>query len=406
MRRHAAAVRPVPGAPIRELLKPNAIEVVFQPIVAVANGALVAVEALACFPSRDDLPVSDVFHLAHSAGWGADLEAICLRTALSKRHEIPAGASLAVNLSPNALCHPLVQWALGGDLGGVIIEVTEQAGTDLDALSEALADIRSRGALVALDDVASGYSGLLRLTALRPDIVKLDRALVTGARHSEPNRAVIEALVRLSKRIGARTLGEGVETPDELVALAELDVDYAQGWATGRPAAVVPGTLPDAVWLSRGVRAAILRPPASGPAQLELSTLTAELAAATDLADVREVLAHAAPTLGVDAVTLHPLDEAERPAGITAAGASAEVHLNDVTSAAELRGDLAKDGFASLLRTPVLWRGTAFGVVELRHRRHRRWSASDIHAARDLANHLAAVLQRIGASTASTPNVP
>jgi len=80
--------------------------------------------------------------------------------------------------------------------------------------------------------------------------------------------------------------------------------------------------------------------------------------------------------------------------------------LNDVTSAAELRGDLAKDGYASLLRTPVLWRGTAFGVVELRHRRHRRWSASDIHAARDLANHLAAVLQRIGASTASTPNVP
>ncbi|MDT4934982.1 MAG: hypothetical protein QOK11_2874 [Pseudonocardiales bacterium] len=407
MRRHAAAARPVRRAgPFRELLEPDAIEIVFQPIVAVTSGALVAVEALACFPSRDDLPVSDVFHVAHSAGWGADLEAICLRTALSKRHEIPAGASLAINLSPNALCHPLVQWALGGDLGGVIVEVTEQASTDLDALSETLVDIRSRGALLALDDVASGYSGLLRLAALHPDIVKLDRALVTGARHSEPNRAVIEALVRLSGRIGARTLGEGVETPDELVALAELDVDYAQGWATGRPAAVVPGTLPEAVRLSRGVRAAILRPPADVSAQLELSTLTAELAAATDLADVRGVLAHAAPTLGVHAVGLHLLDDIGRPAGVTTAGASAEVHLNDMSNASELRGALAKDGFASLLTTPVMWRGAAIGVLELRHRTHRRWSASEIEAARDLANHLAAVLQRIGASTASAPTVP
>ena len=46
---------------------------------------------------------------------------------------------------------------------------------------------------------------------------------------------VIEALVSLSRRIGARTLGEGVETLDDLTMLAELDVDYAQGWAIGRP---------------------------------------------------------------------------------------------------------------------------------------------------------------------------
>ena len=64
------------------------------------------------------------------------------------------------------------------------------------------------GILVDGTAVCTGYAGLLRLSTLRPDIVKLDRGLVTGARHNDVQAVVVEALVSLARRIGARTLGE------------------------------------------------------------------------------------------------------------------------------------------------------------------------------------------------------
>ena len=119
-------------------------------------------------------------------------------------------------------------------------------------------DIRRRGGLIAIDDASTGYAGLLRLSTLRPDIVKLDRGLVTGARDNDVQAVVIEALVSLARRIGARTLGEGVETIDDLTMLAELDVDYAQGWAIGRPAAEFRSDLPDVVAACRQARRGLM----------------------------------------------------------------------------------------------------------------------------------------------------
>src|SRR6202000_3297667 len=144
--------------------------------------------------------------------------------------------------------------ALRGDLHGVAVEITEKAATDSDALVAAMNEIRHRGGLIAIDDASTGYAGLLRLSTLRPDLVKLDRGLVTGARENDVQAVVIEALVNLTRRIGARTLGEGVETVDDLAMLAELDVDYAQGWAVGRPTAQVRPGLPDVVAAARRVR--------------------------------------------------------------------------------------------------------------------------------------------------------
>src|SRR5207245_5694109 len=134
----------------------------------------VAAEALARFPSLGHPPVDEVFATAHASGSGADLEATCLRLALSKRHEMPDGVMLSVNVSPDALADPGVQRALSGDLTGVIVEVTEHAATDSQVLDRQLAEVRQRGALIAVDDLSTGYAGLLRLTTLRPDIVKLD----------------------------------------------------------------------------------------------------------------------------------------------------------------------------------------------------------------------------------------
>jgi hypothetical protein len=107
---------------------------------------------------------------------------------------------------------------------------------DLAALRRQCDELRERGALIALDDAGSGYSGLQQLAALRPQIVKLDRALVSDADADPVRVALAEMLGEFAGRIDAWMLAEGLETAAELAAFARLGVPLGQGWLLGRPA--------------------------------------------------------------------------------------------------------------------------------------------------------------------------
>jgi EAL domain-containing protein (putative c-di-GMP-specific phosphodiesterase class I) len=415
--RHPAAV-----TSRRSLSLFGTVEMVLQPIVSVSSGSLIGAEALARFPCNLDSPVTETFALAHATGRGPELEAACLRAALRKRMtDVADDIVLTVNVSPDALAHPSVQSALECDLAGLVIEVTEHAAGDIVALQRALDELRERGAQIAIDDASTGYAGLLRLTALRPDIVKLDRGLVTGAWRSEEQAAVIEALVSLSHRIGARVLGEGVETLDDLTALAELDVDLAQGFYIAPPMASLPDELPDAMESCRIARGKVLGNdlttvpewPTSG-----IRSVTAALAASVQPADLEAALAAASSNLGIDIIALSALTPGEVLREISCAGDAVdgtaypladypatraaldtgrmtEAHLEDALSDAAERRIMQADGIASLLLTPIIGRGTRLGILEFRHRSHRRWTAHDMNQARILAEHIASVLLRM-----------
>jgi EAL domain-containing protein (putative c-di-GMP-specific phosphodiesterase class I) len=417
-------LRPLRGARSlrypQELLDLGTVEVVLQPIVNVTTGDIVAAEALARFPNRRSAPVDTVFSLAHAAGWGAELEAACLQTALGKRAEMPANAVLTVNVSPNALAHPAVQLALRGDLSGIAVEVTENAATDSASLHASLADIRRRGGKIAIDDASTGYAGLLRLSSLRPDIVKLDRGLVTGARGNDVQTVVIEALVSLARRIGARTLGEGVESLDDLRLLGELDVDYAQGWATGRPAAQLAQAQAEVMRACRAARRDLMDASSSSYYGIRQGTgaITAALAGSAGPEDLQAALAAASTDLGVDVVGLSMLSGDGYLHEITAAGAQVdpytyavvdypatlaalqtatmvEAHVNDPETDSAERAILIRDGLASLLVTPVIDGSQALGILEFSNFTHHQWTRRDIVQARTVAEHLASALRRM-----------
>lgn len=409
---------PVPGYP-QNLSDLGPIEIALQPIINVSTGTVVGAEALARFPSLDGLNVEEIFANARRAGWGAELEAACLRLAIAQRDQIPADVYLTVNASPDALGHPLVRSTLQGDLTGITIEITENASSDSAALDIALAGIRRQGGRIAIDDASSGYAGLLRLSRMRPDLVKLDRALVTGARGNDVQIVVIEALVSLCRRIGARILGEGVETLDDLRLLGELDVDYAQGWALARPAKRLPARLPEIEGYCRAARRALMRLPS--PDEVDergTQTVTAALADSTEEGDVRAALLAATIDLGVDVIGLSTLSEDGYLREVTTSGAEldtrryavsdfpatrealatatmTEAHVNDPYTDAAERSILARDGFASLLVTPVVRSGQPLGILEFSHRTHHQWTRRDIARARTVAEHLASALARI-----------
>lgn len=400
------------------------VAIMFQPIVKIWSGSIVGAEALARFGSQADASPADVLARAHARGTGSALEAACLAAALRRRGEMPSGVLMCVNVSPDALIERAVQRILPDDLNGVVLELTEQAATEPGAARKSLLELRARGALLAIDDASTGYAGLLRLARLRPDIVKLDHGLVAGARDRVEQSAVIEALVSLSRRIGARVLGEGVETLDDLNHLAALDVDYAQGWVIAPPAPTLPEISPDAVAACRAARAELLSTAASRSAFTATGSITAITTALTGSAghdDLYAATLAAAISLGVDEValsilsdgdqlrevsstsrrpdrTMYRLDQfpATRHALVT--GTMVEAHVADLSTDSAERSLLAQDGFASLLLAPIIIGTTPLGIIEFRHRSHRDWTTRDIGNVRSLADHLAHALSRLTAT--------
>ena len=127
------------------------------------------------------------------------------------------------------------------------MEITEhELVDDYARMTTALDALRDRGARVAVDDAGAGYAGLERVMRLEPDVIKLDRALISGIDRDLGRAALVEAFVRFARRTGATVCAEGIETLDELTALAQLDVPLGQGWAIARPSAPWAGVATEA----------------------------------------------------------------------------------------------------------------------------------------------------------------
>lgn len=224
------------------LADPADLTLVFQPIVDLARARVAGYEALARFPGT---AAPDVwFAAAADAGIAAELQALALGRALAAVPDLPGDAFLAVNVAPHLLGTRPVQQALATrpDLRRVVLELTGPAPEpDLGALRVEVAALRARGALVALDDTGSGWSGLRRMAALRPQLVTLDRSLVADADTDPVGAALAGTVGEFAGRIGAWLVAEGVETRGELDAVCRLGVPLAQGWLLGRPA---PGFAP------------------------------------------------------------------------------------------------------------------------------------------------------------------
>jgi EAL domain-containing protein (putative c-di-GMP-specific phosphodiesterase class I) len=231
------------------LADPDDLTLVFQPIVDLAAVTIAGYEALARFPGTAGPDVW--FAAAAEAGIAAELEALAIHKALDVP-DLPPNTFLTVNVSPHLLGSAPVQDALATrpDLHRVVVELTEHTPVhDLAALRRQCDELRQRGALIALDDAGSGYSGLQQLAALRPQVVKLDRALVSEADVDPVRVALAEMLGEFAGRIDAWLLAEGLETAAELAAFARLGVPLGQGWLLGRPAPTFQPLAPDIVAL-------------------------------------------------------------------------------------------------------------------------------------------------------------
>ncbi|MET0385648.1 MAG: EAL domain-containing protein, partial [Polyangiales bacterium] len=186
-----------------------------QPIVDLRRGVITGYEALARFDLDVTTPPDWVFAAANRAGLGIELEALVVQRALALARETPPNCFLSINVDPLHLTaaevfDPIIAH---GPLDGILFELTEQRQIiDMPGVASCLAELRKRGAYVAVDDAGAGYSGLQQILALRPQFLKADRALVSEVDADEAKRAMLQLLGELAGRLDAWIIAEGIET--------------------------------------------------------------------------------------------------------------------------------------------------------------------------------------------------
>lgn len=230
-----------PAAVQRALADEAQPRVVFQPLVDISRGVVAGYETLSRFDDEVAAPPDAWFSAALELGRGAELEARVLERALGRRTDLAPGQLLTVNITPSLLGTRRMRQVLDAtrSLTGVVLELTEHVPFgDLQSLDRQLAPWREAGVAVALDDAGSGYAGLQQLAVLRPQFVKLDRALVEGIDRDPAKLALAELLGAFAGRLDAWLLAEGIERIEELDVVAGLGVPLAQGFLLGRPESV------------------------------------------------------------------------------------------------------------------------------------------------------------------------
>ncbi len=214
---------------------------VFQPIVDLNDGGVFAYEALVrCRHEAFASPIGLFEHAVKEGSCGS-----LGRTIRNGIFADPPSTPLFINLHPHELRD---RWLVQPDDPicfhdhPVYLEVTESATLDYyDLCVSVLKEVCARtGALLVVDDLGAGYSNLIRVVDLEPKIVKLDRALVTGLDQSRRKQVLVKHLVNLCEGLGARVVGEGVETVEELQALRDTGVHFGQGYFLARPNAPPP----------------------------------------------------------------------------------------------------------------------------------------------------------------------
>ena len=232
------------------------IGILFQPQVAIASGAIVGVEALARWdhPTLGTIGGETLFAAAARADLEIGLSDHIQRLVLDQTARWPAALSslrLSLNLTPADIARPGFADlfldrvdASGFPRSRLTLEITENGLIeDLGIASTLLSVLRGAGCRIAIDDFGTGYSSLAYLKALPLDYLKIDKKLAQDITGSARDRVVVRGVIDMARSLGLTVIAEGVETEEQLAALATEGCQIYQGFLCSE--AITTATLVD-----------------------------------------------------------------------------------------------------------------------------------------------------------------
>ncbi|MEO6881392.1 MAG: EAL domain-containing protein [Mycobacteriaceae bacterium] len=235
---------------LREALGAQEITAVFQPVIDVADGRVVAAEALARWRGADgsSVPPQEFIEAAEASGLITRLGDSMLRQSCAAALAWDEPLRVAVNVSALELHRSdyaetvlRILDETGLPAQRLELEVTEtQWVNDAVVSSEALSTLAGAGVSVVLDDFGTGYSSFRHLADMPVSGVKIDRSFIGSVTTDERCASVVRAILCMAYELGLRSIAEGVETQEQLDFLVENGVTHAQGYLIGRPSTHPP----------------------------------------------------------------------------------------------------------------------------------------------------------------------
>jgi EAL domain-containing protein (putative c-di-GMP-specific phosphodiesterase class I)/CheY-like chemotaxis protein len=213
--------------------------IAYQPIVSWSRRSTFAYEALV----RNEEPTlrspPDLFEAAERLGRLQDLGRAIRDRVARTLDEQPLSALLFINLHAMELDDDSLMASdapLSRHAAKVVLEVTERAPLErIRDVTARVAQLRSLGYRIAVDDLGAGYAGLTSFAHLEPEVVKVDMSLIRGIDSSPMKQKLLRSIVSLCRDLGIEIIAEGVETEAERDALVTVGGDLCQGYLFGRP---------------------------------------------------------------------------------------------------------------------------------------------------------------------------
>jgi EAL domain-containing protein (putative c-di-GMP-specific phosphodiesterase class I) len=236
---------------LRKALERNEIGVVFEPIVDMRHGRIVAFEALARWHSaeRGLVMPGDFLRVAEENGVmgqiGQRVLKLACREASAWQEAFPAfrDVGVSVNLSPGELSAEslsdsvalaLFESRLAAD--HLRIEITEHdVMRDLETAHLGMRELRALGVKLVLDDFGTGISSLERLDTFPLDALKIAKPFVDRLLDPTAESSFIDTFVRLAASLGIECIAEGVEQPAQVARLLERGCTLGQGYHFATP---------------------------------------------------------------------------------------------------------------------------------------------------------------------------
>jgi diguanylate cyclase (GGDEF)-like protein/PAS domain S-box-containing protein len=234
---------------LRRALDGGEFKVWYQPVIDLATGRAVSIEALVRWdhPERGLTAPMEFIHVAEEIGLIAELgidvlERACRQTAAwQRRFDRPLEVS--VNVSGRQATNPRFP-ALAASIAAqshlrkrtLELEITESVlMEEADSPTAILKTMQDHGLSVALDDFGTGYSSLSRLKRFPLDALKIDRSFISGVGSNSADRAIVKATIDMAHAVGLTVVAEGVETHEQENYLRAFGCDRAQGFLYSRP---------------------------------------------------------------------------------------------------------------------------------------------------------------------------
>ena len=233
---------------LRRAIRNDKLRVFYQPQVSLANGCMVAAEALARWTNEEGLPVGpDVFiRLAEEHGFVGEITALVVRHVLRDTAELFRSQPhfrVSVNVTATDLADPGFLPMLDSALRraavpaqSLAIEITESSTARQDVAIETIRSLRMRGHSVHIDDFGTGYSSLAYLHELSVDAIKIDKAFTQAIGTGSVIVAILPQILAMAEALSLEVIAEGVETPEQANFFAAAEqIILGQGWLFGRP---------------------------------------------------------------------------------------------------------------------------------------------------------------------------